>query len=54
MSQPGTFDVVTMAAELVGDEAMRLFVYDDATGLPIEPGSTCKGHPTIGVGRGLD
>jgi lysozyme len=36
------------------DEGIRLFVYDDATGLPITPGYTVKGHPTIGVGRALD
>jgi lysozyme len=35
-------------------EGVRLRVYDDATGLPIGPGSVVQGHPTIGVGRALD
>ena len=29
-------------------------VYDDATGLPIVPGSVVKGHPTIAYGIALD
>lgn len=36
------------------DEGSRLRVYDDATGEPIVPGTTVKGHPTIGTGRALD
>ena len=32
----------------------RRFVYDDATGLPIKPGTLVKGHPAIGYGRALD
>lgn len=39
---------------LIDDESVRLTVYDDATGLPITPGTLVKGHPTIGVGRCLD
>lgn len=35
-------------------EGNEVFVYDDATGKPIGPGSTLIGHPTIGVGRALD
>jgi len=35
-------------------EALRLFVYDDADGQPIVPGKLVKGHPTIGWGRCLD
>lgn len=35
-------------------EAWRNFVYDDATGLPIRPGSVVIGHPSIGFGRALD
>jgi lysozyme len=39
----------------IGDcESNRLFVYDDATGLPITKGYTVLGHPTIGQGRCLD
>lgn len=32
------------------DEGWREYVYDDATGEPIVPGYTVKGHPTIGFG----
>lgn len=39
---------------LLKEEAKKLFVYDDATGLPIKPGTLVKGHPTIGIGRALD
>jgi lysozyme len=39
---------------LLRDEAKKLFVYDDATGEPLKPGMTLKGHPTIGIGRALD
>jgi lysozyme len=41
-------------SELIEDEGSRTRVYDDATGLPIGPGSTVLGHPTIGIGRALD
>lgn len=37
-----------------GHEGWRNFVYDDATGLPIKPGTTVVGHPSIGYGRALD
>ena len=43
-----------LAAELTNDEALKLYVYDDATGLPIRPGTLVKGHPSIGIGRCLD
>ena len=33
------------------DEGLRLFVYDDHNGAPIEAGYTCIGNPTIGYGR---
>lgn len=39
---------------LRAEEGTRLVVYDDATGLPITPGSRVVGHPTIGTGRCLD
>jgi hypothetical protein len=42
-----------LRAELDVDEAKRLRVYDDATGLPIVKGTLVKGNPTIGVGRNL-
>ena len=41
-------------AKLTAEEGSRLVVYDDATGLPLKPGMTCKGHPSIGIGRALD
>lgn len=40
-----------LVKDLCRDEAVRLEVYDDATGKPIISGSTVIGHPTIGVGR---
>lgn len=40
--------------ELIHDEGQRLKVYDDATGLPIGPGTVVIGHATIGIGRALD
>ena len=43
------------AAEILGkDEGFRSQVYDDATGLPIGPGSYVRGHPTVGIGIALD
>lgn len=47
-------DIAAETAELTCDEGLRLFVYDDATGMPIKPGTLVRGHPTIGVGRALD
>jgi lysozyme len=47
-------DFDELANELANDEALKLVVYDDATGLPLHPGMVCKGHPTIGIGRCLD
>lgn len=40
-----------LIADLIRDEDLRLAVYDDKTGKPIEKGDTLQGHPTIGVGR---
>lgn len=36
------------------NEDLRLKVYDDATGMSVEPGYVMRGHPTIGYGRALD
>lgn len=47
-------DIAAVKADLISDEGLRLFVYDDATGQPLKPGMVCKGHPTIGAGRALD
>ncbi|MDF2969685.1 MAG: phage lysozyme [Microvirga sp.] len=35
------------------NEGTKLYVYDDATGLPIVSGTLVVGHPTIGRGRNL-
>lgn len=40
--------------ELIREEGIRLRAYDDANGMPIVPGYTLIGHPTIGSGRALD
>lgn len=40
-----------LADQLIEHEGLRLAVYDDATGKPIEKGDTLQGNPTIGVGR---
>jgi lysozyme len=42
-----------LAAQLDRDEAIRLFPYDDATGVTLSPGMTLKGNITIGTGRNL-
>lgn len=47
-------DLGAMTTELIRDEAIKLVVYDDATGEPIVVGTTVRGHPTIGIGRALD
>ena len=43
-----------LVSELTRDEGCRYWVYDDATGFLLRPGSSTKGHPTIGIGRALD
>ena len=43
-----------ITCELTRDEGQLLTVYDDATGAAIKPGTSVKGHPTIGIGRALD
>ena len=40
--------------QLIRDEGVKLFVYDDANDNPVVPGYTLVGHPTIGIGRALD
>jgi lysozyme len=40
-----------VAEQIMHHEGVRLAVYDDATGKPIEAGDTVQGNPTIGVGR---
>ena len=41
-------------AQLTPEEGDKLHVYDDATGLPIGPGTVVQGHPTISRGVKLD
>lgn len=41
-------------SQLIMEEGLRLFAYDDATGKPVPPGGVCRGNLTIGVGRNLD
>lgn len=47
------FNQNDMVAQLQTDEGLRLFVYDDATGLPIRAGTHVIGNPTVGIGRNL-
>jgi lysozyme len=47
-------DIPLMQQELLRDEGIVYYVYDDANGNRIIPGYTLVGHPTIGVGRCLD
>jgi hypothetical protein len=44
-----TYGLPEMVAELMRDEGTLLYVYDDATGLPIVAGMLVKGNPTIGT-----
>lgn len=46
-------DRARLAAQLADHEGRRRFVYDDATGKAIRPGTLVRGNPTIGVGRNL-
>lgn len=43
-----------LITNLQGHEGFRPFVYDDATGKPIGPGSHVVGNPTIGYGWALN
>lgn len=46
-------DLQALESQLIGHEGLKLYVYDDATGMSLRPGVTCIGNPTIGVGREL-
>ena len=46
--------IANLTDQLFRDEELRLYVYDDATGMAIKPGSVVKGNPTIGIGRSLN
>ena len=43
-----------LVADLKTAEGLRRVAYDDATGLPIRPGTTVRGHATIGYGHNLE
>jgi len=43
-----------LVSDLQRDEGWSGYLYDDATGLRIVPGSVVKGHPTAGWGFALD
>lgn len=43
-----------LTSDLQRDEGWRAAAYDDATGAPIRPGYTVKGHVTVGYGFALD
>lgn len=43
-----------LLAQTKRHEAFRQFVYDDATGRALVPGSQMTGHPTVGYGLALD
>lgn len=42
-----------LAQDLMDDEDIRVFAYDDETGKALQPGQTLKGKLTIGIGRNL-
>ena len=42
-----------LMTDLIRDEELRLFAYDDATGKPLKKGDTIEGNITIGIGRNL-
>lgn len=47
-------DFKVLRKQLETHESIELYLYDDATGMPLKPGTVLIGHPTIGVGRCLD
>jgi len=47
-------NLVALVADLQRDEGWSGYLYDDATGQKIGPGSSVKGHPTVGYGFALD
>jgi lysozyme len=47
-------DLDRLITSLQQHEGFRALVYDDATGLPIGPGTVVQGNPTIGYGWALN
>ncbi len=47
-------NVPDLVSDLQRDEGWRGFLYDDANGAPIRPGTAVHGHPTIAWGFALD
>lgn len=48
-----TYDRDRLIQDLIRDEDIRQFAYDDATGKPVKPDSHIFGKITIGIGRNL-
>lgn len=47
-------DRAKLDTQLIRDEALELYPYDDETGHPVPPGGHCLGNLTTGVGHNLD
>jgi hypothetical protein len=48
-----SFNIDALVTQLAGEEAIKNFAYDDATGDLIRAGSIVSGNPTVGIGRNL-
>jgi len=44
-------DVARLKTDLLRDEALRVVVYDDATGRPLKPGDGLQGRASFGIGH---
>lgn len=47
-------DLAALDRQIKGNEGVRTYLYDDATGKRITQGSTVIGHPTWGIGFNCD
>lgn len=47
-------DRQALDTQLIRDEALELYPYDDKTGKPVPQGEICQGNLTTGVGHNLD
>lgn len=43
-------DIAALTSDLQRDEGLRLVLYDDDTGKPLNKGDAIKGNPTLGYG----